>query len=288
MTSFRPEGPPSSPVVTATWLASRLDDPGVVVLDGSYHLPGTGRDAEAEFLSAHVPGARRFDIDTVKDEASPLPHMLPDAETFARHVGALGIDNDTTVVAYDAHGLFSAARVWWMFRVFGHDKVAVLDGGLPGWQRDGRPIESGPVPCPASRAFSAWFRPALLATVEQVEADLGRGTCVLDARSPGRFAGVEPEVRPGLRSGHIPGSTSLHYGRLLEPETGMLLPRERLAALFTDAAPDNGRPVVATCGSGVTACILALGMHLVGRGDVAVYDGSWTEWGSRPDLPIEP
>lgn len=289
MTPTNTDGPPTTPVVSTEWLAARLGDPEIVVLDGSYHLPGAGRDAAAEFLEAHIPGARRFDIDAVKDEDSPLPHMLPDEASFSRHVAALGIGNDTTVVAYDAVGLFSAARVWWMFRAFGHDRVAVLDGGLPAWTRAGHPVESGPAARPAPGRFAATFRPALVASLQRVQGVLANGGArLLDARSPGRFAGQEPEVRPGLRSGHIPGSANLPFGRLLDPATGTLLPTERLAALFGEALDDRDAPVIATCGSGVTACVLALGLALTGRDDVAVYDGSWSEWGARPDLPIAP
>ncbi len=274
-------------LVETGWLADRLGAPEVRVLDASYYLPNEGRDTRAEFLAGHIPGAVFFDIDAVADATNPLPHMLPHADQFARQVGALGIANEHQVVVYDTAGLFSAARVWWMFRAFGHDRVAVLNGGMPKWLAEGRAVEGGDG-APAMAAFTANYRPALVRSLEDMRANLeGGGAQVLDARGAGRFDGTEPEMRAGLRSGHIPGSRNLPYPKLVDPATKAVLDRAGLGEGFAAAGIDLGRPVVTTCGSGVTACVLALGLHLLGHEDVAVYDGSWTEWGGRDDTPVE-
>ncbi len=273
------------PLVSTDWLAQHRDDPGVRIADGSYFLPHLKRDAGAEFLAKHIPGAVRFDIDDIKDPDDPLPHMLPSADIFAAKVGALGISNDHAVVAYDALGLMSAARVWWMFRAFGHDNVAVLDGGLPKWVKEGRPVATGAA-TPRPTRFTARFRPELVRDRVAVAADLAsKREQVLDARSRGRFAGTEPELRAGLRGGHMPGALNLPFTDLLGPD-GTMLPPDRIAALFQAAAVDPARPVVTSCGSGVTACVLALGLHLIGNKNAAVYDGSWTEWGGRSDTAV--
>ena len=273
------------PVVSTGWLAERLEDPGLRVVDGTYFLPQHKRDADAEFLDRHIPGAVRFDIDDIKDPDNPLPHMLPDAATFAAKVGALGLGSDHAVVAYDGLGLMSAARVWWMFRVFGHDSVAVLDGGLPKWLKEGRPTTGGPV-TPKPARFSARFRPELVRDLAAVADALESGRAqVLDARSRGRFAGTEPEIRPGIRGGHMPGALNLPFTELLGADA-TLLPAERIAAAVRAAGIDPARPVVTSCGSGVTACVLALGLYLTGHRDAAVYDGSWTEWGGRRDTKV--
>jgi thiosulfate/3-mercaptopyruvate sulfurtransferase len=275
------------PLVSSAWLGEHLSEPGLRVIDATWYLPTLQRDARAEFREAHVPGAVYFDIDAIADRETGLPHMLPDATTFGEAVGALGIGDGDRIVVYGGKYLSASARVWWTFRVFGHERVAVLDGGFPRWREEGRPVESGEAR-PAAGRFTARFRPELVASLDDVRRNLETHRMqVLDARSAGRFAGTEPEPRPGLRGGHIPGSLSLPYDRLFRREDATLLPAADLRRLFEDARVEPGRPVVTTCGSGVTACVLALGLQLVGRHDVAVYDGSWSEWGGRADVPVE-
>lgn len=278
---------PFGPLVSTGWLAEHLGAPDLRIVDATWYMPQLGRDARAEFRRAHVPGAVYFDIDEIADRGSSLPHMLPDAAAFARAVGALGIGDGDRVVVYAGRYMSASARVWWTFRVFGHDRVAVLDGGLPRWQEEGRPLEAGE-PRPTPRRFTARHRPELVADLARVRRNLEtREAQVVDARSRGRFTGTEPEPRPGLRGGHIPGSLNLPYDRLFRREDGTLLPPGDLRRAFEEAGLDLRAPVMTTCGSGVTACILALGLHVVGRPDVAVYDGSWTEWGGRDDVPVE-
>ncbi|HEX7006635.1 MAG TPA: 3-mercaptopyruvate sulfurtransferase [Alphaproteobacteria bacterium] len=274
-------------LVSTEWLADHLAAPDVRIVDGSWYLPAQQRDAKAEFAEGHIPGAVFFDIDEIADTGNPLPHMLPSPEKFAARVRKLGLGDGCRIVVYDGAGLFSAARVWWMFRVFGHDDVAVLDGGLPKWRREGRPVEATP-PAPGDRHFTARVNTLLVRDLDQMKANLASAReQVLDARPAGRFAGTDPEPRPGLRSGHIPGSRNLPFNRLVDPETGTVLPADALRRLFVDAGIDLARPIVTTCGSGVSAAALALGLYLIGHRDVAVYDGSWSEWGGRTDTPIE-
>jgi len=273
-------------LVSTEWLALHLNDPDLGVVDGTYLLPPTTRSARKEFERRHIPGVVFFDIDEIADKANPLPHMLPKPEQFAAKVRKLGLGDATRIVAYDTHGLMSAARVWWMFRIFGHRNVAVLDGGLPKWLAEGRQVV-GAATAPQERHFTARFEPELVRNLMQVKAALeGKAEQVVDARSAGRFKGVDPEPRAGLRGGHMPGAVNVPYADLLDPATKTLLPADRLAARFQAAGVDLTRPICTSCGSGVSACVLALGLYLLGRDDVAVYDGSWSEWGGRKDTPV--
>lgn len=275
-------------LVDTEWLARHLEAPDVRVVDGSYFMAETGRDARAEYDERHIPGSVFFDINEIADTDNPLPHMMPSREKFASRVRKLGLGDGNRIVVYDGLGLFSAARVWWMFRVFGHTDVAVLDGGLPKWLAEGRPVTDDET-MPRERHFTSRLNSLLVRDLDQMKANLDtRREQVIDARSPGRFDGREAEPRPGLRAGHIPGSRALHYRRLLDPEAGTMADAETLRGLFAEAGLDLTRPVTASCGSGVTAAILALGLYLIGYPDTAVYDGSWSEWGSRDDTPVEP
>ena len=271
------------PLVSTEWLEANLDR--VRVIDGSWHMPADNRDAAADFVAARIPGAVHFDIEAISDHESPLPHMLPSPEDFATAVGALGIASTDHIVIYDSRGLFSAARVWWMFRVMGHDDVAVLDGGLPRWVAEGRAIESGPADAPKPRTFIPRFRPELVRDADQVlRVAESRQALILDARATDRFRGEAPEPRAGLRSGHIPGSNNVPWPTLLRD--GALLKPEALAQRFAEADVDIDRPLVTTCGSGVSAATIALALAVLGRWDVPVYDGSWSEWGGDESFPI--
>jgi thiosulfate/3-mercaptopyruvate sulfurtransferase len=273
-------------LVSTEWLAQHLGDPDLRIVDGSWHMPQAKRDPAREFAEAHVPGAVFFDIDGIADTSSGLPHMLPSPDAFAKAVGALGIGDGDRVVVYDSRGVVSAARVWWTFRVFGHDAVAVVDGGLPKWRSEGRPLATGAA-TPTARRFTARFRPELVRDAAHVKANIAtKREQVLDARSRGRFAATEPEPRAGLRGGHIPGSLNMPYDELHAPD-GTLRPPAELREAFIAARVDLARPVVTTCGSGITASVLALALHRIGRPDAAVYDGSWTEWAGRDDTPVE-
>lgn len=275
-------------LVSTEWLAAHLGEPDLRVVDATFYLPHLKRDARAEFEQAHLPGAVFFDVEAISDHADPLPHMLPDAAGFAEAVGALGIGAGDRVVVYGGRGLIGSARAWWMFRAFGHDRVAVLDGGSAKWKKEGRPLETG-APAPAPRRFTAALHKELVADLARVRATLERGDAqIIDARSRGRFAATEPEIRPGIRGGHIPGSLNLPYNELFTGEDDVLRPDADVRGAFQTAGLDLGRPVVATCGSGVSAAVLALAMYRLGRRDAAVYDGSWTEWGGRADTPVAP
>ena len=267
-----------SPLVAPGWLAERIGGPELIVLDASWYLPTTGRDARQEYLTSHLPGARRFDLDEASDPGSSLPHMLPTAERFESLARRLGINDDSTLVAYDGSGAnLSAARAWWMFRAHGHRAVAVLDGGLQRWQREGRPLETGAVTS-SPGDFRSRFSPDAVRDLHQVRAALAQGTAqVVDVRSAGRFSGADPEPRAGVPSGHMSGAFHLPYTELVGAD-GSMLPPDRLRARLAAAGVAMDRPVVATCGSGVSACSLLLALDLLGHRDYALYDGSWTEW----------
>jgi thiosulfate/3-mercaptopyruvate sulfurtransferase len=268
-------------------LAARLASSGLKVVDGSWYLPGSGRSGAREYAEGHIPGAVFLDLDEVSDKRSSLPHMLPSADEFAHRMSALGLNDRDDLVVYDGSGTnLSAARVWWMFRVFGHDRVAVLDGGMGKWRSEGRPVEQGIVQVPRSH-FSAGLNQRAVRDLAAMRANLEHpAEQVVDLRPSGRFRGEEPEPRPGVRSGHLPGSINLPFTELVNPD-GTILPPSSLRRRLQAAGIDLSQPIVATCGSGTSACTLVLGLELLGHRDAALYDGAWTEWGGRTDTPVE-
>jgi len=276
-------------LVSTEWLAEHLNAPDVRIVDASSFLPTIDRNAKAEYRDCHIPGAVFFDIDDIADDSSDLPHMIPSPEKFSSRVRKLGLGDGNRIVVYDVNGGSSAAcRVWWMFRLYGHEDVSVLNGGLPKWLAEGRPTDDLP-PVPKERHFTPRMNNFLVRSVEQlIDNCTEQRELVIDARSADRFAGTGDEPRAGLRKGHIPGSVSLPFNKLMDKEANLTMrSADEIAQIFADAGVDFKKQTVASCGSGVTACVIALAAYLIGENEMAIYDGSWSEWGSRHDTPIE-
>ncbi|MFN3548177.1 MAG: 3-mercaptopyruvate sulfurtransferase [Mesorhizobium sp.] len=270
--------------VSTEWLAEHLHDPGLSVVDGSWYLPAQGRDAKAEYEAGHIPRAVFFDQDVVVEPDSTLPHTLPSPEVFATFAGSMGISQDDTIIVYDGPGLLSAPRVWWMFRIMGARDVRILEGGIDRWKAEGRPVTNKPTPI-AACLFETDFDATRVASLDEMVAIVGTGSAqVADARPAGRFEGVDPEPRPGIRGGHMPGARNVPALSL--SRDGRLLPPDELRAAFENAGIDLSRPIVTSCGSGVTAAVLTLALETLGHADTRLYDGSWTEWGGRRDTPV--
>jgi thiosulfate/3-mercaptopyruvate sulfurtransferase len=273
-------------LVSTEWLAAHLSDPDLRILDASWYLPDMNRDARAEYDAGHISGARFFDIDEISDTQSALPHMAPPSEKFMSRMRAMGVGDGHQVVVYDGAGIFSAARVWWLFRLMGKTDIAVLDGGLKKWKAEGRPLEDM-APILRDRHMTAQRQANLVKDVTQVAAAVKlRDWQIVDARGPARFRGEEPEPRAGLRAGHIPGALNVHYATLLNSD-GTIKKGDALRAAFTDQGVDLERRIITSCGSGVTAAILSLGLEILGHRDHALYDGSWAEWGQFDQLKVE-
>lgn len=280
-------GLPDDPLVSPAWLAERLDAPDIRVVDATWFMPNDARDAKALFAERRIPGAIFFDIDEIADLSSDLPHMLPPPEKFASRMKKAGVGDGTRVIIYDNHGLMSAARVWWTFRVFGHEDVAVLDGGFPAWERAGYEIETGAPRSRMERHFTPRVRNDLVRSLADVQRaiDGGGKTPILDARAAPRFKGEAPEPRAGLRSGHMPGALNVPFGALLNAD-GTMRPAGELKQLFEGSGLKGNAAPICSCGSGITAAVVALALARTGRWDAAVYDGSWTEWGGHPDTKV--
>lgn len=274
-------------LVSTEWLAGALGAPDLMVFDATKYLPNEPFDGLTKYREAHITGARFFDIDVVADPDTTLPHMAPTAGRFARLMGDLGISNATRVIFYDQKGLQSSARGWWLMKLFGHEKAAVLDGGLPKWLAEGRATESGDAEAAVAHVYTPDFRADLVKGIGDMKRIIAQGNAlILDARTKGRFDGTAPEPRPGLPSGHMPGARSLPFNELLNADFTMK-DAAALRACFAAAGADGAKPIVTSCGTGVTACILALGLKQAGLGDAAIYDGSWTEWAGRPETHKE-
>jgi len=273
-------------LVSTEWLADHLDAPDVRIVDASFYLPAQKRDPKAEFASQHIPGAVFFDIDEIADKSISLPHMLPPPAQFAEQARELGLGSGNKIVVYDTTPMTGACRVWWMFRAMGHTDVAILNGGLPKWMAEGRPVTDAPSP-PRDRPFNPKYNGDLVRSISDVRNLIeSKKEQIVDARAANRFRGEVPEARAGLRVGHMPGAFNLPYNELIDAKTGTMLPADEIAARIAASGLDPSKKVTASCGSGVTACVVALGLYLTGAPDVAVYDGSWTEWGGRTDTPI--